>query len=89
MKALMPQLGVLTSLSGNTARVYFPLFKLESGWIRIASNLLYEKEVTLAGHPETENFSRIGYNTLKVGDEVLVVFANGDINQGIVTVRVG
>ncbi|ADY55141.1 putative phage baseplate assembly protein V [Syntrophobotulus glycolicus DSM 8271] len=87
MQAMFPQLGVLTSIGGNTARVYLPLFKVETGWIRISSNLLYELEVTLAGQPGT--FDKIAYDTLKIGDEVLVVFANGDINQGIITVRVG
>ncbi|SHN73124.1 hypothetical protein [Desulfitobacterium chlororespirans] len=88
-KLICPQLGILTSLSGNTAKVYLPLFKIETGWIRVSSNLLYEKEVQLTGQPESFSFNEMVYNTLKVGDEVLVVFANGDINQGIVALRMG
>lgn len=39
------------------------------------------------GTVEVFALRRIAYGTLKVGDEVLVVFLNGDVNNGVVAAR--
>ncbi|HWP96403.1 MAG TPA: hypothetical protein VN426_06100 [Syntrophomonadaceae bacterium] len=125
-----PQAGIISSLdtAGRRAKVFLPLFKIETGWIPVASNLLYETQVSLhqiqinspaattveassgtvdapASCPGTfatwaaaalnadqvnapsGSVGRVDYGTLKVGDEVAVIFLNGDVNQGRVIAR--
>ncbi|AEG60011.1 hypothetical protein [Desulforamulus ruminis] len=118
---MFPQAGVITSLNGREARVYLPLFKMETGWVRVATNLLYEKAVTMSqggvnsvstgggqiirppGEPTIEftemttggcsfatgSCTEIQFGTLQVGDEVVIVFLNGNINDGRVIARMG
>jgi len=126
----LPQAGIITSLdrAAGQAKVFLPLFKLETAWIPVASNLLYDTQVSMqqikfnspaatgieatggtvdapASCPGTftswgaatlsaaqatapsGSVGRIDYGTLQVGDEVVVVFLNGDINQGRVIAR--
>lgn len=110
-----PQAGIITSLDINNAvaKVFLPLYKIETGWIPVATNLLYEanakatglerdnhtvysdtdKTVVNAqasGPKETstqETIQRIEWGSLTVGDEVAVIFLNGDLNQGRVIAR--
>lgn len=51
-KLATPQAGIITSLDPVAARakVFLPLFKIETGWIPVATNLLYEVQVTVE-HP--------------------------------------
>ena len=109
---MFPQAGILTSLAldGNMAKVYLPLFKLETGWIRLSTNLLFEKSIKLKTlvittgtidrsgdtsisysqiQGESGTIDELSWDTLKIGDEVLVLFVNGDINMGVVTNRLG
>ncbi len=126
----MPQAGIVTSLNKDAgqAKAFLPLFKIETGWIPVATNLLYETQVgmqqiqiaspaatdvqatggTVAAPPmcpgtfstwgaaalgasqaaaPSGSVDRVDYGTLQVGDEVLVVFLNGDINQGRIIAR--
>lgn len=110
-----PQAGIITSLdAGNAkAKVYLPLYKIETGWIPVATNLFYETGVkatglerdnhtvysdqektsvnTLASGPKEtssqETADKIEWTTLQVGDEVVVVFINGNLNDGRVMAR--
>ena len=65
---MFPQFGIITALdkSKNQAKVYLPLFKIETDSIKL---------------------SRIPIVQWAVKDEVLVAFANGDINSGVVIAR--
>jgi len=121
----LPQAGIITSLNATErrAKIFLPLFKIETNWIPVASNLLYDTTVGLqqvgldaigasevqAGPGEVDgasftaweataasassaaaaagSVSRINYGSLQVGDEVAVIFLNGDINQGRVIAR--
>lgn len=113
---IFPQAGIITSLnvSDAKAKVFLPLYKIETSWIPVASNLLYETTVkaislerdshtvyndlektsvnSLASGPKEtsaqETIERIEWGTLKVGDEVVVVFLNGDLNDGRVIARI-
>lgn len=117
-----PQAGIVTSLdkAKALARVQIPVLGIETGWIPVSTNLLYEDslietqiditEITidpmnpigtdephpgvshtnLHGHQGSVNqahIERATYGTLKVGNEVVVVFLNGDINDGVVIAR--
>jgi hypothetical protein len=120
-----PQAGIITSLDVliGKAKVFLPLFKIETDWIAVASNLLYEENITAnnlestglerdnhnvyadaekitlkpdasglkeTGSQETittQTIKNIMWGTLKVGNEVAVIFLNGDINQGRVIAR--
>jgi hypothetical protein len=125
-----PQAGILTSLdaAAGKAKVMIPLYKIETSWIPVASNLLYDTQVNMqqiqvnspaatgieatggtvdapASCPGTftswgaatlsavqatapsGSVGRMDYGTLKVGDEVAVIFLNGDINDGRVIAR--
>lgn len=109
-----PQAGIITSLDGESAKakVFLPLFKIETGWIPVATNLLYQEQVTMEepaltadppgtilrppGDPAISftsisatagTASRMNWGTLQVGDEVAVIFLNGDLNQGRVIAR--
>lgn len=112
---VFPQAGVITSLDVEKARakVFLPLFKIETSWIPVATNLLYETGVkatglerdnhtvysdpekttvnSLASGPKEtstrETAEKIEWSTLRVGDEVLLVFLNGDLNEGRVIAR--
>jgi len=119
---MFPQAGVVTSLRTDPdnskrkeAKVYIPLFKQETDWIRVSTNLVYEENVSLdtpvitadpsgaIQHPPKDNppaptlfwaiggqagtVAKITWATLKVGDEVITVFLNGDLNQGVVIAR--
>lgn len=119
---MFPQAGIVTSLrtdpdnsNNKEARVYIPLLKLETDWIRVSSNLVYEESVVLEApvitadpsstiqHPPKESppaptlffeinghggtAAKIKWGSLKVGDEVITVFLNGDVNQGVVIAR--
>lgn len=113
-KLAFPQAGIITSLDPGAAKakVFLPLFKIETGWIPVATNLLYEEQVTMEdpvltadppglidrppGDPDITflsvnatagTASRINWGTLQVGDEVAVIFLNGDLNQGRVIAR--
>ncbi|MDI6711462.1 MAG: hypothetical protein QME76_12410 [Bacillota bacterium] len=105
------QAGVITALDAAAAKamVFLPLLKLETGWIPVATNLLFETGVSLQApvvnsgtieRPPGEtsiSFTKISaasgsasgirYGTLKVGDQVVVIFLNGDLNQGVVIAR--
>ncbi len=126
----LPQAGIITTLdtANSRAKVFLPLFKIETDWIPVASNLLYETSVNMqevsmdtvsastvqasagtvgAGEFCPGSFSswaaeemsadlldissasinNITYGSMKVGDEVVVVFLNGDVNQGRVIAR--
>lgn len=67
-RLIFPQFGIITALdkSENRAKVYLPLFKMETEFIKL---------------------SRIPIVQWAVKDEVLVAFANGDINDGVVIAR--
>lgn len=117
-----PQAGIITSLNIDEAlaKVHIPLLNVETDWIQVSTNLLFEEDAqaeqleltemridplnklgvdephpgighTFAlGHSGTVqsiSLRRVTYGTLKVGDEVLVVFLNGDINAGVVAAR--
>lgn len=112
---IFPQAGIITSLVIESARakVFLPLFKLETGWIPVATTLLYETGVKstglerdnhtvysdadktvvnapASGPKETstqEIAERIEWTTLQAGDEVAVIFLNGDLNDGRVIAR--
>lgn len=122
---MFPQAGIITSLdvSIGKAKVFIPLFKIETDWIAVASNLLYEQKITATklessglernAHtvyedPEkntikatatgpkatattetisTQTIDNLKWGTLKVGDEVAVIFLNGNINDGRVIAR--
>jgi Uncharacterized protein conserved in bacteria len=69
----LPQNGIVTSVDAETYRVkvYLPLLDIETEYIRIGSM-----------------YVGAGWglrSKLHDGDEVLVVFPNGDLNNGIVT----
>lgn len=121
-----PQAGIITSLDApkGKAKVFIPLYKIETAWIPVASNLLYEEKITattlkstgLERAPHTvyaedekitviptasgakavaseetinkQTIDKFEWKTLKVGDEVVVVFLNGDINDGRVIARI-
>lgn len=128
---MFPQAGIITSLDKALAlaKVVLPLFKIETGWIPVATNLLYETGVTLgnvtldtpsvttvtmgagsisAPSPCPGSFSgmtseqlsgeqaaapsgsvqRVDYGTLAVGDEVVIIFVNGNLNDGRVIARI-
>lgn len=115
-KQVFPQAGVITSLdtAGARAKVFLPLYRIETNWIPVATNLLYETGVkatglerdnhtvysdqdktsvnTVASGPKEtsslETAEKIEWTTLQVGDEVVVVFLNGDINEGRVIARI-
>lgn len=66
----MPQCGVVTSvdLANYRAKVFLPLMNHETDWLRVGSFYV--------GH---------GWGLrapLHAGNEVMVVFANGDLNEG-------
>jgi hypothetical protein len=117
-----PQAGIITSLNmkERKAKTYLPLLGIETDWMPVATNLLFEEEVEGEGlefmkiridpmnplgidepHPEIGHtfalghqgtvkafaLRRIVYGTIKVGDEAVVVFLNGDINNGVVVAR--
>jgi len=112
-----PQAGIVTTLDTQKgqAKVFIPLLGVETGWIPVATGLLYEEKIemttpvitadpsgTIERPPKEEppppytftkingqagTVERINYGTLKVGDEVVVVFLNGDINSGVVIAR--
>lgn len=124
-EASMPQAGIITSLNKDAgqAKAFLPLFKIETAWIPVATNLLYEEKIEMtelkstglgreshtvytdsakttvkdtASGPaatassetiQSQTIERSEWGTLKVGDEVLVVFLNGDINQGRIIAR--
>lgn len=121
-KLMFPQAGIITSLRADPdngkrkeAKVYIPLFKLETDWIRVSANLVYEENVSFntpvitadpsgtIKHPPVDNppaptlfyeingqagtAAKISWETLKVGDEVITFFLNGDPNQGVVIAR--
>lgn len=121
----LPQAGIITSLdrASGLAKVFLPLFKIETSWIPVASNLLYEEQIvatdieatqlernshtvyedaekatvkTSATGPvatasvesiQRQDIKMMTWGTLQVGDEVAVIFLNGDINQGRVIAR--
>lgn len=121
----LSQAGIITSLnkSAGQAKVFLPLFKIETAWIPIASNLLYEEEIAaeniestgLGRSPHTvysdpdkttakdtasgaaatasaetiqnQTIQKMVWGSLQVGDEVAVIFMNGDVNQGRVIAR--
>lgn len=126
-----PQAGIITSLdtARAKAKVLIPLYKIETSWIPVATNLLYDLRNRLTGiqvvSPEAStvqaemgtvdapascpgtfgtwqaqtmtatqasapsgSLDRIDYGTLQVGDEVVVVFINGNINDGRVIARI-
>lgn len=121
----LPQAGIITSLNKSTglAKVFLPLFKIETDWIPVASNLLYEEFIvatnihstTLERNSHTvyedaekttvkasatgpvatastesiqrQDVKKMTWGTLQVGDEVAVIFLNGDVNQGRVIAR--
>lgn len=68
-----PQVGVVTSrdLVLYRVKVFYPLLGIESEWIRVAT-LYAGQGWGLSVLPHT-------------GNEVLVVFVNGDLNDGVVT----
>lgn len=107
-----PQAGVVTSLDRQSgrAKVYLPLFGIETDWIAVATNLLYEERLEVSElrleplnpegiedpHPGIGHtfqvahagcVARVDFGTLRVGDEVLVLFLNGDLNEGVVFAR--
>lgn len=112
---VFPQVGIITSLDAEKAlaKVFLPLYKIETGWIPVATNLFYETgvkatslerdnhtvysdqektsvNVLASGPKETasqETAEKIEWTTLKVGDEVVVVFINGNLNDGRVIAR--
>jgi len=113
-KLAFPQAGIITSLDSGTARakVFLPLFKIETAWIPVATNLLYESQVTMEepvltadppgsiqrppGDPAISftavnatagTVEKLNWGTLKVGDEVAVIFLNGNLNEGRVIAR--
>ncbi|MEW6423183.1 MAG: hypothetical protein AB1523_00305 [Bacillota bacterium] len=116
-KLAFPQAGIITSLDAGAAKakVFLPLFKIETGWIPVATNLLYQEQVTMKtpvltadplgtiekppkeSPPPPDYFTainahagtaeKISWGTLKVGDEVVVIFLNGDLNEGRVIAR--
>lgn len=68
-----PQVGIVTSVDLGTyrVRVHLPLMNHETDWLRVSSH-----------------YVGAGWGLrapLHVGNEVLVVFENGDLNSGIVT----
>ncbi|TEB09297.1 hypothetical protein [Pelotomaculum propionicicum] len=113
---IFPQAGIITSLNVEQAlaKVFIPLFKIETTWIPVSTNLLYETKIkattlerdshtvyydsekisinsTASGPKETssqETMERIEWGTLKVGNEVVVVFLNGNLNAGRVIARI-
>ncbi|WP_128739138.1 hypothetical protein [Desulfocucumis palustris] len=119
---MYPQAGIVTSLrtdpdnpDGKEAKVFIPLMKLETDWIRVAANLVYEEKAELERpvitadpsstiqHPPKESpppstlftdinghagtVKKVTWGTLRTGDEVIVVFLAGDINQGVIVAR--
>ncbi len=122
---VFPQAGIITSLdfSRGKAKVFIPLYKIETSWIPVATNLLYEEMVNatklvssqLERAPHTvyadedkttvvntacgakavadqevvgaQTIRRLEWHTLRVGDEVVVVFLNGNINDGRIVAR--
>jgi uncharacterized protein involved in type VI secretion and phage assembly len=69
----LPQIGIVTSVNNSTyrAKVYLPLLNMETDYIRIATI-----------------YAGAGWGVrgaLHGGNEVLVVFPNGDLNNGIIT----
>lgn len=110
MNLMFPQAGIITSLdvAGAKAKVLLPIFGIETPWIPVAANLLYETQADILelaiergaiappGDSPIEFTSinaqggsagKIAWGTLKVGDEVAVIFLNGDINSGRVIAR--
>ncbi|GMB00929.1 phage baseplate assembly protein V [Pelosinus sp. IPA-1] len=71
----LPQCGVVTSVDQTRYRVkvYIPLLDIENDYIRVGSQYVG------AGWGL--------YALPHVGDEVLVIFPNGDLNNGIVACR--
>ncbi|NLI12804.1 MAG: hypothetical protein GX425_09315 [Peptococcaceae bacterium] len=110
-----PQAGIITSLdaAAGRAKVFLPLYKIETTFIPVASNLLYETGITATGlerdnhtvysdpdktvvNPQAsgpketssqETAEKIEWTTLQVGDEVAVIFLNGNLNDGRVIAR--
>ncbi|WCK53834.1 hypothetical protein PP175_21330 [Aneurinibacillus sp. Ricciae_BoGa-3] len=85
------------------AKVAIPLFNFETDWCPISTHLLYQTDVELSnvtlqnvqigtvssesGTIESLKAEKIKFSTLKVGDEVLLTFLNGDIHRPIVVAR--
>ena len=110
-----PQAGIITSFDAAScrAKVFLPLFKIETTFIPVASNMLYEtgikstglerdnhtvysnQEKTVINAPASgpketssqETAERIEWTTLQVGDEVAVIFLNGNLNDGRIIAR--
>lgn len=110
-----PQAGIITSLDNIVARakVFLPLYKIETDWIQVAANLMYETKVKATGlerdnhtvYSDTEKtvvnapasgpketasqetMQKIEWGTLSVGDEVAVIFLNGNLNEGRIIAR--
>lgn len=121
----LPQAGIITSLdrAAGLAKVFLPIFKIETDWIPVATNLLYEEQIEATNIKATQlernshtvyedaekttvkasasgpvatagtesiqrqDIKKMTWGTLQVGDEVVVVFLNGDVNQGRVIAR--
>lgn len=77
-KEMSPQAGIVTSLDiqNRRAKVFLPLFNIETDWIAVAKNIIYSL-VNIVGEVDI----------LTVGDEVAVIFLNGDLNDGRVIAR--
>lgn len=68
-KGMFPQPGIVTSYdeTNGLAKVFLPLYKLETDWIPIAKHLI-----------------DISFTT---GVEVVVVFLNGNADDGVIVAR--
>lgn len=90
-----PQFGIITSLSisDRTAKVYLPLFKIETGYIKIARNIpICDETDQYDINIESESLGNINgaadlshKQGISVKSQVVVTFINGDTSNGVVT----
>lgn len=98
MEKMFPQSGIMTSLDvpNTQGKAHIPLLNQETDWCPVATNLLYENESTInLSSPiitETSQYTTLSVSkkedkTLKVGDEVLIIFLNGDPHSPVISAR--